>query len=49
MEMSAKCDSALQQIEEKRYEQEWIDEGYTDILKYGIAFYKKNCLIKKSV
>jgi hypothetical protein len=41
------CDAALRQIEEKNYEQEWIDEGYTDILKYGIAFYKKSCRIKK--
>jgi hypothetical protein len=46
-EMSALCDEALWQIEEKHYEQEWLDEGYTDILKYGIAFYKKNCMVKK--
>jgi hypothetical protein len=45
-EMSMCCDDALRQNEEKQYEQEWLDEGYTDILKYGIAFYKKNCLIK---
>ncbi|GHT80549.1 hypothetical protein FACS1894130_11910 [Spirochaetia bacterium] len=47
-EMSALCDEALGQIEEKHYEQEWLDEGYTDILKYGIAFYKKNCMVKKA-
>jgi hypothetical protein len=45
-EMPALCDEALRQIEEKQYEQEWLDEGYTDILKYGIAFYKKNCMVK---
>ncbi|GHV75441.1 hypothetical protein AGMMS49942_02620 [Spirochaetia bacterium] len=47
-EMPAQCDEALRQIEEKHYEQEWLDEGYTDILKYGIAFYKKNCMVKKA-
>ena len=30
---------AIQQIKEK--------QGYTDILGYGIAFYKKTCVIKK--
>jgi hypothetical protein len=30
-----------------RYAAEWEDEGYTDIMKYGVAFYKKRCLIKK--
>ncbi|GMO24457.1 MAG: hypothetical protein Ta2B_03840 [Termitinemataceae bacterium] len=45
--MPALCDAALQQIEKKQYDQEWQDEGYTDILKYGIAFYKKDCLIRK--
>jgi hypothetical protein len=46
LEMPAMCDAALRQIDEKHYEQEWRDEGYTDILKYGVAFYKKNCMIK---
>ncbi|GMO25649.1 MAG: AAA family ATPase [Termitinemataceae bacterium] len=45
-EMSACCEAALSQIEEKQYEQEWLDEGYTDILKYGISFYKKNCMVR---
>jgi hypothetical protein len=47
-EMSTQCDNALRQIDEKNYEQEWMDEGYTDILKYGIAFYKKSCMVKIS-
>jgi hypothetical protein len=25
-----------------------IDDGYEHIIKYGIAFYRKDCLIKKS-
>jgi hypothetical protein len=44
--MASLCDEALEQIEEKKYQEEWLDEGYTDILKYGIAFYKKNCMVK---
>ena len=26
---------------------ELVNDGYTDIKKYGIAFYKKDCMIKK--
>ena len=41
------ADNALKQIEEKKYDMELKEEGYEDILKYGIAFYKKDCMIKK--
>ena len=40
------CDKALAQIKEKKYDDELILEGYTDIIKYGIAFYRKDCEIK---
>ena len=30
---------ALKQIEESDYAAYWDDEGYVDIMKYGIAFY----------
>ena len=46
-EMSDKCDEALNQIEEKQYDAELLEEGYTNIVKYGITFYKKDCMIKK--
>lgn len=46
-EISNKCDEALNQIEEKQYDKELLEEGYTNIVKYGIAFYKKDCMIKK--
>jgi len=46
-EMPAECDKALKQIEENNYAAYWEEEGYPDILKYGIAFYKKRCEIKK--
>lgn len=47
-ELSRKCDEALLQIEEKEYGLELKTEGYEDIIKYGIAFYKKDCMIKKA-
>jgi hypothetical protein len=40
------CDQALSQIAEKNYTAELQEEGYKDILKYGIAFCKKDCLVK---
>ena len=44
-QMESDCDAALQQIEEKMYARECQDE-YDHILCYGIAFYKKRCLVK---
>lgn len=38
---------AIQQIKEKQYIEGLHRKGYTDILGYGIAFYKKSCVIKK--
>ncbi len=43
--MEAACQGALTQIEQKRYEEELLDEGVEHILKYGIAFYKKRCQV----
>ena len=42
-ELEKKCTEALKQIEEKNYEAELRREGYQDIMKYGVAFYKKKC------
>ena len=36
---------ALKQIENNHYDTELINDGYTDILKYGIAFFKKVCMV----
>lgn len=44
--LEAACDTALQQIEEKEYGNWLMQEGYTGMLEYGIAFYKKQCRIK---
>ena len=45
-ELEKKADEALGQIEEKNYEAELRSDGYKNIIKYGIAFYGKDCLIK---
>jgi len=38
---------ALQQIEEKNYPAELEYDGYKNVIKYGIAFYQKTCMITK--
>ena len=45
--LEASCDAALQQIEDRQYAKAFTDD-YDDILCYGIAFYKKRCLVKKN-
>ena len=45
-ELPAACDVALQQIEARQYAEDFRDE-YDEILCYGIAFYKKRCLVKR--
>ena len=46
--LDKKCDEALWQIEERNYEAELIDDGYENIIKYGVAFCsEKVCKIKK--
>ena len=45
--MEKGCMDALEQIEKFHYDNELLEEGYTDISKYGICFYKKECLVMK--
>ncbi len=45
--LETSCDAALQQIEDRQYAKDFADD-YDDILCYGIAFYKKRCLVKKN-
>ncbi|MCI9271458.1 MAG: AAA family ATPase [Dorea sp.] len=39
------CKEALKQIEYTRYEDDLADDGVENILKYGIACYKKRCKV----
>ena len=43
--MSKDCAVALQQIEDRQYAKEFEDD-YDSALCYGIAFYKKRCLVR---
>lgn len=45
--MESLCDRALAQIEEKHYDRQLLEEGYEDIMKYGVCFFKKECMVKK--
>ena len=45
-ELESLCDEALAQIEENRYEAELKQESYKKIIKYGIAFCGKSCMVK---
>ncbi len=44
--LEEKCDEALRQIEEQKYEEALRQEGYQNIMKYGVAFYRKECMAK---
>ncbi len=47
-EMEAACDRGLAQIEEQRYAEPFITEGYPEVKKYALSFCKKECMIKKT-
>ena len=44
-DLDAACKEALKQIEYTRYEDYLEDDGVENILKYGIACYKKRCRV----
>ena len=46
-DMEKCCFEALRQIEEQNYEAELILDGYENIAKYGVCFYKKRCKFQK--
>lgn len=40
------CAEALNQIEEKGYEERLREDGMSKIIKYGIACWKKRCMVR---
>ena len=46
--LEKKCQEALKQIENKNYDTYLKKRGFDNIIKYGIAFCSKRCLVKKS-
>ena len=45
-DLEKKFDEALRQIEEQKYDEALRQEGYQNIMKYGVAFYRKECMAK---
>ncbi len=44
--MEAGCEEALKQIDSRRYA-EALEDEYDSVICYGIAFFKKRCLIRR--
>lgn len=44
-QLDQKAQEALQQIQEQQYDAEFRTDGYKTFIHYGIAFYKKACLV----
>ena len=44
-QMENGCREALKQIEEKRYAEGLLEEGYHTVMKYGVCFCRKSCRI----
>ena len=47
--LNAACEDALKQIESNNYIEVLEEDGVENIIKYGIAFYKKKCKVLKGV
>lgn len=45
-QMEKGCEEALEQIERQDYAAGVLEEGYENIVKYGICFCKKSCVVK---
>lgn len=48
-DMELKCREALEQIENQKYAQSLEDNGYQEILKYAVCFFKKGCIVRKQI
>ena len=44
-QMEKGCREALRQIEERRYADGLMEEGYAKVVKYGVCFCRKSCKI----
>lgn len=45
-DLEALCDEALKQIKRERYSDKIKNDGYREVIEYGVTFYKKDCLVK---
>ncbi len=44
--LEAACEKALLQIKEKHYDEQFLDDDITKILKYGIACRRRSCMVR---
>ena len=44
--LETECQNAIKQIEENQYARKIERSGFRKVVRYGIAFYKKECLVK---
>ena len=44
--LDRECEEALTQIQNRSYAEEFLENG-NEVLCYGLAFYKKECLVKR--
>ena len=44
--LETECQNAINQIEENQYARKIERSGFRKVVRYGIAFYKKECLVK---
>lgn len=44
-ELEKMAEAALQQIHDKQYDKELMEDGYKKIVKYGVSFYEKDCSV----
>lgn len=44
--LETQCYRALQQIEQMQYAKSMENEGFRKVLRFGMAFYRKECLVK---
>jgi hypothetical protein len=45
--LQAACETALKQLEAKKYAAKWVNYGYKHFIKYGLGFHKKYCRVMK--
>ncbi len=46
-QMQTRCQEALRQIEDQKYEADLVSEGYQVAGKYGLCFFRKGCIAMK--
>lgn len=45
-ELNAACETALRQIEEKKYDFDLAEEGYAEVICYGVGFFRKQVRVR---